>query len=104
MDCEQRQARLEGLGRVELSGEEIIAFETKVAMAKAMVRKAIADRIPFAGVTADAAFDPRTCVTYWSVPLQSPGQLCAPLSVARLVAAGQHALAELGDEEAPDET
>lgn len=36
-------------------GDEIV-FETKVAMAKAMVRKAIADRIPFAWVTVDAAY------------------------------------------------
>jgi FOG: Transposase len=36
--------------------DDSVAFETKVAMAKAMVRKAIADRIPFAWVTADAAY------------------------------------------------
>ncbi|MEU9388263.1 IS701 family transposase, partial [Streptomyces sp. NPDC048279] len=36
-------------------GDEI-AFATKVVMAKAMVRKAIADRIPFRWVTADAAY------------------------------------------------
>ncbi|MET9566610.1 IS701 family transposase [Streptomyces tauricus] len=36
-------------------GDEI-AFATKVAMAKAMVRKALADRIPFRWVTADAAY------------------------------------------------
>lgn len=33
-----------------------VAFETKVAMAKAMVRRAIADRIPFRWVTVDAAY------------------------------------------------
>lgn len=33
-----------------------IAFATKVVMAKAMVRRAIADRIPFRWVTADAAY------------------------------------------------
>ncbi|WP_455681382.1 IS701 family transposase [Streptomyces flaveolus] len=33
-----------------------VAFETKVAMAKAMVRRAIADKIPFRWVTADAAY------------------------------------------------
>jgi hypothetical protein len=33
-----------------------IAFETKVAMAKAMVRRAIAENIPFRWVTADAAY------------------------------------------------
>ncbi|MGW5610134.1 hypothetical protein ACWEWI_29420 [Streptomyces sp. NPDC003753] len=37
-------------------------------------------------------FDPAAC-SYWSVPMQSPGELCAPLAVARLIAAGVHALA-----------
>lgn len=32
-------------------------------------------------------FDKETCVSYWSVPLQSPPTLCTPLNVARLVAA-----------------
>ncbi|MGX1117396.1 SRSO17 transposase [Streptomyces ambofaciens] len=36
-------------------GDEV-AFETKVAMAKAMVRRAIADKVPFRWVTADAAY------------------------------------------------
>jgi SRSO17 transposase len=36
-------------------GDEV-CFGTKVEMAKAMVRKAIADRIPFTWVTADAAY------------------------------------------------
>ncbi|MDQ0808686.1 SRSO17 transposase [Streptomyces sp. B3I7] len=36
-------------------GDEV-AFETKATMAKAMVRRAIADRIPFRWVTADAAY------------------------------------------------
>lgn len=36
-------------------GDEV-AFETKVAVAKATVRKAIADRVPFGWVTADAAY------------------------------------------------
>ncbi|GGV50412.1 hypothetical protein GCM10010293_61390 [Streptomyces griseoflavus] len=36
-------------------GDEV-AFESKVAMAKAMGRRAIADRIPFRWVTADAAY------------------------------------------------
>ncbi|MCZ0999408.1 IS701 family transposase [Streptomyces mirabilis] len=36
--------------------DDSVTFETKVAMAKAMVRKAIADRIPFRWVTADAAY------------------------------------------------
>ena len=33
-----------------------VAFETKVAVAKVMVRRAIADKIPFRWVTADAAY------------------------------------------------
>lgn len=32
---------------------------------------------------------------YWSVPMSSPAMLCAPLAVARLIAAGAHQLAEL---------
>ncbi|WP_228920472.1 hypothetical protein [Streptomyces sp. DH20] len=32
--------------------------------------------------------------SYWSVPMESPGALCAPLSVARLIAAGIHQLAD----------
>lgn len=36
--------------------DDSVAFATKVAMAKAMVRRAIADRIPFGWVTADAAY------------------------------------------------
>ena len=36
--------------------EDEVAFETKVAMAKAMVRRAITDKIPFRWVTADAAY------------------------------------------------
>lgn len=31
--------------------------------------------------------------SYWSVPMSSVGVLCAPLTVARLIAAGQHVLA-----------
>jgi SRSO17 transposase len=31
-------------------------FDTKVAMAKAMIRRAIAEKIPFNSVTADAAY------------------------------------------------
>ncbi|MGA5076270.1 hypothetical protein ACPC37_01385 [Streptomyces griseoincarnatus] len=34
--------------------------------------------------------------SYWSVPMPSAGALCAPLAVARLIAAGKHALAEEG--------
>ncbi|MET9017039.1 IS701 family transposase [Streptomyces olivaceoviridis] len=36
--------------------DDTVVFETKVAMAKAMVRRAIADKIPFRWVTADAAY------------------------------------------------
>ena len=46
----------------------------------------------------DAVDDSRDC-SYWAVPMQSLGELCAPLSVARLIAAGVHALAE---QEPPD--
>ncbi|MGY0068664.1 hypothetical protein ACWZEH_18055 [Streptomyces sp. QTS137] len=33
-------------------------------------------------------------VSYWSVPMVSTASLCSPLSVARLIAAGVHQLAE----------
>ncbi|MDQ1040183.1 SRSO17 transposase [Streptomyces sp. V3I8] len=36
--------------------DDSVAFETKVAMAKAMVRRAIAEKVPFRWVTADAAY------------------------------------------------
>ncbi|MFJ2102961.1 IS701 family transposase [Streptomyces anulatus] len=36
--------------------EDTVAFETKVAIAKTMVRRAITERIPFRWVTADAAY------------------------------------------------
>nr|WP_229888147.1 transposase [Streptomyces olivaceoviridis] len=36
-------------------GDEVV-FETKVAMAEAMVRRAVADKVPFRWVTADAAY------------------------------------------------
>lgn len=39
------------------------------------------------------AYDPATR-TYWSVPMSSAATLCAPLAVARLIAAGAHQLAE----------
>ncbi|MFE0420464.1 IS701 family transposase [Streptomyces tendae] len=43
--------------RCRLAGiTDEVAFGTKVAMAKAMVRRAIADKIPFRWVTADAAY------------------------------------------------
>lgn len=31
---------------------------------------------------------------YWSVPMSSAGELCAPLAVARLIAAARHAMTE----------
>lgn len=39
-------------------------------------------------------FDPATFASYWSVPMPSAGELCAPLAVARLIAAGQSRLTE----------
>jgi hypothetical protein len=41
----------------------------------------------------DATRCPQT-VSYWSVPMESAAVLCAPLAVARLVAAGLHAMAD----------
>ncbi len=46
-------------------------------------------------------FDRRTYASYWSVPLPSMATLCAPLAVARLIAAGQHQLAEQDDDGEP---
>lgn len=37
--------------------------------------------------------DPEAWMSYWSVPIPSAGELCAPLAVARLLAAGKHCLA-----------
>ncbi|MBZ6175612.1 hypothetical protein KVH24_23035 [Streptomyces olivaceus] len=46
------------------------------------------------------AYEPRSRTSsYWAVPMQSAAMLCAPLSVARLIAAGQHLLAEQAGEE-----
>lgn len=42
-------------------------------------------------------FDPRSNVSYWSVPMSSAAVLCAPLAVARLIAAGRHHLTEEPD-------
>jgi hypothetical protein len=39
-------------------------------------------------------FDPQRYSSYWSVPMSSMATLCAPLTVARLIAAGRHALTE----------
>ncbi|MET9142465.1 hypothetical protein [Streptomyces sp. NPDC004042] len=38
--------------------------------------------------------------SYWSVPMASPAELCAPLTVARLIAAGAHRMAGAEREEA----
>lgn len=42
-------------------------------------------------------FDEQTCVSYWSVPMQSPTMLCRPLNVARLIAAGMKQLGVGGE-------
>lgn len=39
-------------------------------------------------------FNPETLASYWSVPMPSAGVLCAPLAVAKLIAAGQSRLPE----------
>ncbi|MFI1290652.1 hypothetical protein ACH4VM_19610 [Streptomyces sp. NPDC020792] len=39
-------------------------------------------------------FNPATWSSYWSVPMSSPGALCAALDVARLIAAARHQVAE----------
>ncbi|MEU9556085.1 hypothetical protein [Streptomyces fumanus] len=41
-----------------------------------------------------ARFPERGIASYWSVPMTSVGELCAPLTVARLIAAGVHVLAD----------
>lgn len=46
------------------------------------------------GVTA-TEYDPQRYDGYWAVPMASPAQLCEPLVVARMVAAGIHRLADL---------
>lgn len=48
------------------------------------------------GVPAMTAVDPMApeFASYWSVPMESAAMLCRPLLVARLIAAGKHALAE----------
>ncbi|MEV5884423.1 hypothetical protein AB0L74_17100 [Streptomyces sp. NPDC052020] len=43
-------------------------------------------------------FRPQTLESYWSVAMASPGLLCPPLTVARLIAVGVHHLS--GGEEA----
>ncbi|KPC86242.1 hypothetical protein ADL35_12195 [Streptomyces sp. NRRL WC-3753] len=44
-------------------------------------------------------FDRRTRASYWSVPMSSAAMLCAPLAVARFIAAGQHQLTEQAADE-----
>ncbi|MGW1951277.1 hypothetical protein ACWCPI_00715 [Streptomyces sp. NPDC001920] len=39
-------------------------------------------------------FNPTAVASYWSVPMPSAATLCKPLSVARLIAAGRHQMAE----------
>lgn len=39
-------------------------------------------------------YDPETNSSYWAVPMPSAGSLCAPLTVARLIAVARHQLAE----------
>ncbi|MFD9474589.1 IS701 family transposase, partial [Streptomyces goshikiensis] len=46
---DRERCRAAGIG-------DMVGFETKVVMAKAMVRRAIAEKIPFRWVTADAAY------------------------------------------------
>ncbi|MFD5238036.1 hypothetical protein [Streptomyces tendae] len=43
-------------------------------------------------------FDQHTFAPYWSVPMPSMATLCAPLAVARLIAAGRYQLEEQGME------
>lgn len=43
------------------------------------------------------AYNTQTRASYWSVPMPSPAELCAPLRVARLIAAASHQLAEEQD-------
>ncbi|MGW0885309.1 hypothetical protein [Streptomyces sp. NPDC002671] len=37
-------------------------------------------------------FDPRSCPSYWAVPIHSPATLCTPLRVARLLTTTHHQL------------
>ncbi|MFF4146655.1 hypothetical protein ACFY0A_36160 [Streptomyces sp. NPDC001698] len=43
----------------------------------------------------------READSYWSVPMPSPAILCRPLTVARLIAAGAHQLAEAAEPAKP---
>ncbi|MEU0739736.1 hypothetical protein [Streptomyces sp. NPDC006134] len=47
--------------------------------------------VPRVGAT---EFDSRALAGYWAVAVSSPGLLCPPLTVARLIAAGVHRLSE----------
>jgi hypothetical protein len=44
-------------------------------------------------------FAPQTSASYWSVPMSSAAVLCAPLAVARLIAAGERRLSTEADRE-----
>ncbi|MFF8479913.1 hypothetical protein [Streptomyces antibioticus] len=39
---------------------------------------------------AHVEFDAETWASYWAVPVAAPGELCSPLAVARVIAAGTH--------------
>ncbi|MFI1165678.1 hypothetical protein ACH4UM_19190 [Streptomyces sp. NPDC020801] len=51
----------------------------------------------YLGIPRLDAVEPRTAGSYWSVPMPSLAMLCAPLSVARLIAASVHQLAEAAE-------
>ncbi|KAB1144996.1 hypothetical protein F7R91_20180 [Streptomyces luteolifulvus] len=38
--------------------------------------------------------EPHALASYWSVPMESMGELCTPLTVARFIGAGRHLMAE----------
>ncbi|MGW2489456.1 hypothetical protein ACWCV9_19885 [Streptomyces sp. NPDC001606] len=40
---------------------------------------------------------PGAGASYWSVPMRSAAELCAPLAVARLIAAGRHAMTDVSE-------
>jgi hypothetical protein len=50
----------------------------------------------------DAEQDRIGLESYWSVPMDSPAMLCAPLRVARLIAAGHQLLAQTAEPDAGD--
>jgi hypothetical protein len=56
-------------------------------------------RDTYLGVPSPAAteYNPRRYDGYWAVPMASAAELCAPLVVARFIAAGVHRVRELGE-------